>query len=290
MLLYRLNRVTDANRYAFLKLLNPDLKPSPGASLEEQVRATVLALREANRAVTCADFEQLALEASRRQDKLEGDFAGRAARARCVPRRNLEIQNEAGRNEELPNHTSVIVVPEIKGGPVAQPQPSDRLKRLIADYLDERRLVTNVIHVVGPRYLAVRVQLTVVLAHDTLAASEEDVRAPLEEAVRAFLHPLTGGPEGKGWPFGRNVYVSEIYEILDRQQAVDYVMRTEVDAPGGGKRQLEELAVVPASKSRLKYNADGELTAVEVREDELVDVRFDLRLKFPKGDGGDDGE
>src|SRR5918999_5486409 len=70
MLLYRLNRVTDLNRYAFLKLLNPDLTLDPQKSLEEQVRETVLALHEANRAVTCADFENLALEASRRQEKL----------------------------------------------------------------------------------------------------------------------------------------------------------------------------------------------------------------------------
>jgi hypothetical protein len=281
MLLYRLNRVTDENRYAFLKLLNPDLKLDEETSLEEQVHATVLALREANRAVTCADFEKLTLEVSRRQERLVADFAGRVARAHCVPRRNLEMQDEAGRNEDLPNHTSVIVVPEINDSNNTMPQPTDRLKQTIAEYLEERRLVTNVIHVVGPRYLAVRVQLTAVLTPDTLAAQEADVRKPIEDAVRAFLHPVTGGPEGKGWPFGRNVYVSEIYEILDRQRTVDYVRPTEVEVPGSENQELDELAPL-VETSRRRLNAAKELVAVELREDELVSVELDIKLEFPK--------
>lgn len=282
MLLYRLNRVTDANRYAFLKLLNPKLKLKPGDNLEELVHETVSALREANRAVTCADFEKLALEASQLQDSLVAGFAGRAARAHCVPRRNLEVQDEAGRNEDLPNYTSVIIVPEMKDGNDTRPQPTDRLKQIIAEYLDERRLVTNIIQVVGPRYVAVRVQVTAVLTNDTLAAQESDVRQPIEDAVRAFLHPLTGGPEGKGWPFGRNVYVSEIYELLDRQRTIDYVKRTEVAVQGGGTKLLDELAVVPPDKSRMKLNADGELVSVELRDDELVDAQLGIKLEFPK--------
>ena len=276
MLIYRLNRVTDANRYAFLKLLDPGFEQSPALSLEEQTRAVVLSLRQADRAVTCADFEKLALEASERQDATKAE--GYAARVRCVARRNLEIQDEAARAAEQPNHTSVVVLPA--GG---VPQPSRRLKEVVAQYLDTRRLVTNVVHVVGPRYAVVRVQLTAVLAPDTLASQESEVRAALQAAVAAHLHPLTGGPEGKGWPFGRNVYVSEIYDILDRQRYVDYVRRTEVAGPGGTTRLLEELAAVPLNRSRMKYNDAGELVAVEVRDDELVSVQFDLRLEFPAG-------
>lgn len=277
MLIYRLNRVTDDSRYAFLKLLDPAFKPSPELSLEEQTRAIVLSLRQADRAVTCADFEKLALEASERQDASKAD--GYAARARCVARRNLEIQNEAARNAEQPNHTSVVVVPF---GAVPQPQPSQQLKDVVAQYLDSRRLVTNVIHVVGPRYVAVRVQMTVVMTADTPPAQEATVRGSLQRAVAAFLHPLTGGPDGKGWPFGRNVYVSEIYDILDRQRGVDYVKRTEIPAQGGGTSELPELTTVPASSARMKLNDGGELVAIEVRDDELVSVQFNLTLEFPR--------
>lgn len=276
MLIYRLNRVTDASRYAFLKLLDPGMKPSDTMSLEEQTRAIVLLLRQADRAVTCADFEKLALEASERQDASKA--VGYAARANCVARRNLEIQNDAARNADQPNHTSVVVVPF---GADPRPQPSQQLKDVIAQYLDARRLVTTVVHVVGPRYVAVRVQVTAVLTPDTLASQEAAVRKPLEDALAAFFHPLKGGPEGKGWPFGRNVYVSEIYDILDRQRNVDYVKRTEVPAQGGGTQELPELVTVPASSARMKLNDNNELVAIEIRDDELVSVQFQLKLEFP---------
>jgi hypothetical protein len=276
LLIYRLNRVTDASRYAFLKLLDPGMKPSDTSSLEEQTRAIVLSLRQADRAVTCADFEKLALEASERQDAAKAD--GYAARAHCIARRNLEVQNEAARRADQPDHTSVVVVPAVAA---PQPQPSQQLKDVIAQYLDARRLVTNVVHVVGPRYVTVRVQVTVVLTPDTPASQEEAVGAQLEAALTAFVHPLTGGPEGKGWPFGRNVYVSEIYDILDRQRNVDYVKRTEMPIQGGGTQELPELVTVPASSARMKLNDNGELVAIEIHDDELVSVLFRLKLEFP---------
>jgi len=46
MLLYRLNRVTDANVRKFLKLLNgPDWIEPPGADLREEIRQAVLGIR-----------------------------------------------------------------------------------------------------------------------------------------------------------------------------------------------------------------------------------------------------
>ncbi|MCA1636354.1 MAG: baseplate J/gp47 family protein [Acidobacteria bacterium] len=291
MLLYRLNRVTDANRYAFLKLLDPDLKTPPGVSLEEQTRATVLALREASRAITCADFEKLALEASERQTQPAMESV---ARAYCVARRNLEIQNEAERAEELPNHVSVVIVPRREedgdeGGETeeerrkrARPQPSERLIGTVAAYLDERRLVTTLVHVAGPRYVQVRVQMTVRLTSDTQKSEREAVRERLEKNVLNFLSPLGGGPDGKGWPFGRNVYVSEIYEVLDRQPSVDYVKRSVVKI-GDDSVELEELVVEPPDESRLKRTASG-LTAVEVREDELVDALLSIKVELPGDD------
>jgi Baseplate J-like protein len=277
MLLYRLNRVTDANLYAFLKLLNPDFKPARGVSLEEQVRATVLSLREVYRAVTCADFERLAHEASERLGTADAapppppdappPPPDRVGRAHCVPRRNLELQSAAERAEELPNHVSVIIVPQ--GGGNRQ-RPSQALLDAVAAYLDERRLVTSVVHVVEPRYVDVTVQATIILNPDVLVSDKPGLRPQFERAVRAFFDPLKGGPEGKGWPFGRNVYVSEIYEILDRLPGVDYVRRTEVRTKAGGTVQRPELFVGPSDAGRLKRNADNERVAVEIRADELV--------------------
>ena len=265
MLIYRLNRVTDANVYAFLKLIHgPEWEPSEQKTLADETRDTVLALREPNRAITCEDFEHLALEA---------DLQARVKRARCVPRRNLASENILARSVENPAHVSVVIVP---GGEGSRLVPTDDLLQVVADYLEPRRLITTRVHVVGPRYFSVGVRLTLVLKPDALEAA---VRAEAVEALQKFLHPLTGGLDGRGWPFGRSVYVSEIYALLDMQPGVDYVTKTIDPATN---QPLDELTA--ADPARLKRNALGELEAVEIQPDELVDAKIepaDITLVSP---------
>ena len=43
------------------------------------------------------------------------------------------------------------------------------------------------------------------------------------KALQAFLHPLTGGPGRDGWPFGRDVYRSDVAAVLAAVAGVDYV-------------------------------------------------------------------
>ncbi len=38
-----------------------------------------------------------------------------------------------------------------------------------------------------------------------------------------FLHPLTGGDEGKGWEFGRIPHESDLYGLIESIPGVDYV-------------------------------------------------------------------
>jgi hypothetical protein len=265
MLIYRLNRVTDTNVYAFLKLINgPEWEPSRQKTLADETRDTVLALREPNRAITCEDFEHLALEA---------DPQARVKRARCVPRRNLASENILARSVEKPAHVSVVIVP---GGEGSRLVPTDDLIQVVADYLEPRRLITTRVHVVGPRYFSVGVRLTLVLKPDALEAA---VRAKAVEALQEFLHPLTGGLDGRGWPFGRSVYVSEIYALLDMQPGVDYITETIDPATN---QPLDELTA--ADPARLRRNALGELEAVEIQPDELVDAKIepaDITLVSP---------
>jgi hypothetical protein len=263
MLIYRLNRVTDENMLRFLKLLNgPDWSPAEPGNLTEEIRKTVLALRRPDRAITCADFESLALAAD-----------PRVARAHCLPRRNLAAENPLTYGEEKPGHVSLVIVPQSSS---SNPQPSPDLIQKVKADLDPKRLLTTRLHVVGPSYVQVGVRLTLVLKRDAL---EDDVRAKAVAALNEFLHPLTGGPEGNGWPFGRNVYVSEIYELLDKQSGVDYVTKTKDPITS---QPLDELVV--ADSARLLRNSSKELVAVEIRPEELVEAQIvpgDLTIKSP---------
>ena len=42
-------------------------------------------------------------------------------------------------------------------------------------------------------------------------------------ALYSYIDPLTGGPDGSGWPFGRPVHVGEVYSVLQRVHGVEYV-------------------------------------------------------------------
>lgn len=209
MLIFRLNRITDEHVRTFLKLLDPDWKPSGSTreALAEDVRTTVAKLRKRERAVTSGDFEELALEAD-----------PRIARTLCLARRNALVNFET----EQEGHISVIVVPRKEN----EGDLEDIVTAVAAD-LDPRRLLTTRVQVTGPRFLEVTIKVSVVpLSDERLpTASDEgnNVATRVVEAVGAFLDPLEGGDDGNGWPFGRNVFVSEIYQLIDRLRGIDYV-------------------------------------------------------------------
>ncbi|HEX2094584.1 MAG TPA: hypothetical protein VHG28_19420 [Longimicrobiaceae bacterium] len=268
MLVWRANQVPDASVQSFLKLLNgPEWKG--GGDLDEEVRATVVRLREAYRAVTPADYERLATSAFnawlarvRDEEAAGGSLvewhrvtrlppgagglpSGVApiARARCVPRRYLGAGSEAERARDMPGQVSVLVVPRREDGPppplsgAAPPVAAEATRRAVWGFLEERRLLGTRVHVMAPVYVPVRVEAVVIrradvpdpASPDTLRASWDrvaatDVRRGVLEAVAAWLDPLLGGPGGEGWPFGRDVHVSDLYGVIEGVYGVDQVV------------------------------------------------------------------
>lgn len=265
VLLFRANTVTVANRVKFLRLLNGPDSPTPDspAALDAQIRDTVLGLRRTDRAVTAADFEFLALAA---------DPAGRIARAHCIPERNLEASDPAVRQQPQPSHVSVVIVPFNDADlPVAQ--------KSAADYLDPRRLLTTQVHVVGARRVPIQIQATLRLFSD---AVKDDVHNGAVAALTQFLDPIAGG-DASGWPFGRNVYVSEIYRLLDSLPGVDFVRRT-LDPTTS--LPLDELATTSAFADRKMRNSVGELISIALDPDELPDYQIatagaDIAIELP---------
>jgi hypothetical protein len=274
MMIYRLNRVTDQNMLAFLKLLNgnPQWEPPTGMSLAETVKDTVLALRQPVRAVTCADFENLALNFD--EDEVQAGALPQVARARCVPRRDLVADDPLNRGTDEPGHVSIIIVP-FRTKTEKLPQPPDDLRKKVYNYLDKRRLITTMIHVARPAYFSFTVQLTVVLLPDTVALDQAAILDDIKNVLQNFFDPLTGGDEETGWSFGRNVYVSEIYNLLDVQPGVDYVTKT-VDPKNA--TELPELAVSKTDSDRLILNAQGEIVGIEILAEELVDAQLNIIL------------
>jgi hypothetical protein len=63
----------------------------------------------------------------------------------------------------------------------------------------------------------------------------------LTARCRSFFDPVLGGPEvGKGWPFGRSIFPSEISQQLVKVAGVDYVTKIAINGlePGKALRML----------------------------------------------------
>lgn len=110
----------------------------------------------------------------------------------------------------------------VQSVPKLEPDASDQsLPKRIKNDLDNRRLLTTRLSVAGPQYKKLAVQ-GITLNRKPDALDQDVVKAAKEELSR-FFHPLIGGRDGQGWPFGRAVYLSEIIERLAGLPGVEFV-------------------------------------------------------------------
>jgi hypothetical protein len=117
----------------------------------------------------------------------------------------------------------MIIVPDERENP--KPVPSQGLISEIQDYIFNRTstyLTTypSQITLIGPGYIRAGVEAKV---HFTSIADAKIIEGRIIENLRRFFHPLIGGPEKEGWDFGRNVYISQVYEVIESTDGVDYV-------------------------------------------------------------------
>lgn len=176
-----------------------------GETLAEARERGPRALRHRGRAVAIADFEDLAREAS-----------PEVALAQGVPPRTAE---EAG-------SVALVIVPRSAD---PRPVPSLELLARVRDYVGERLCPTVDLVVQGPEWVAVSVSAEVAPAP---GASASEVHAVVLRRLAAFLHPLTGGVDGRGWPFGRKPHRSDLFALLEAAPGVDHVRSLRVTETG----------------------------------------------------------
>ncbi|MCP5106290.1 MAG: putative baseplate assembly protein [bacterium] len=173
------------------------------ADLDQMMEIGPTRISHRGRAVTAADFEALAREASRK-----------IAKARCLPNTNNKNQTQTGL-------VTVVIVP---GSTDPKPFPTLQLRRTVKKYLEAHSGITvsypQHITVTGPDYSEIGVSVLLAVTSIETATIVENAA---KEKLKAFFHPLTGGPLGSGWDFGRNVPVSDIYALLEGIDGLDHV-------------------------------------------------------------------
>jgi len=172
-----------------------NFRPAEGGADEETLDETKLrgpqdALKTRNRAVTLEDFALLAAETP-------GALVARAHAYVATPAAN-------GNGSTCGRVINVVIVPSSQD---AKPVPSEVALDMVCSYLDERRLITTQVCVQGPPYHDLDVVLDV-RARDS--ADLKTVKNAIADRLSEYFHPLRGGEDGEGWPFGRDVYYSEL--------------------------------------------------------------------------------
>jgi hypothetical protein len=172
------------------------------------------ALRHRDRAVTAQDLEDLAYEASAAVARVAAvvptfdPFDLWLAPGAAPTARHADVA--AGR-------TGVIVVPD---SPTARPTPSLGLIDEVREHLRARSPSTADLWVAGPEWVRVTVEATVVATSLEVA---DEVGARCRVALERFVHPLTGGPAGAGWAFGRKPHRSDLFALLEAVDGVGHV-------------------------------------------------------------------
>jgi len=202
-------------------------------SLESAMMRAPALLRSRERAVTESDFEFLARQA----------LPAAIGRVKCLQPTPAEAGNV------VPGQVFVLVIPRLpRAEGYLEPEQlklRDEDMNLLKTYLNERRLLTTRLDIRPPAYhwVAGKVKLRAAPGADKTKV-ENDVLARLYK----FLNPLTGGPDGKGWPFGRELFSSDVYQCLQGVPNVLFIRSMEMYAakPGGEAQgaPLETLEVV----------------------------------------------
>jgi hypothetical protein len=194
-----------------------------GEDLSLAAERGALVLRHRRQALSSADYEALAREAS-----------PAVAVARALAATRPDGRPAAG-------WVTVLIAP---WSPDPEPRPSLELRRHVRRFLDARAPsgMAGRIGVGAARYLPVGVEVVV-------APRDPAEAGPVLDAVVArlarFLHPLLGGPQGRGWPFGRDVFLSDVAALVEGTAGVDHA-RTLVLLSEGTPRG--EVVEVPADR------------------------------------------
>lgn len=214
------------------KVANP--WPATGGTNREGVAQTVRRgpqeIRARGRAVTVADYALLARRA-------QGALIERAYAVAGL--------HPAFPGRPIPGVVGVFVVPPDRGeGP---PTPDEETLRAVASHLSKYAAPAGVeVVAAAPHYHRVRIEVAVVLA--TGADAGETVRK-VSQTLDEYLHPLRGGEDKTGWPFGGALRYQGLVHRLTGIAGVSAVRNINIIADG--VRFLACQDFVPAANALL---------------------------------------
>ncbi len=202
-------------------------------TLESAMLRAPKILRNQTRAVTADDFEYLAVQASPDVARAKCLASGQGSDSQVIP----------------PGVVRLLLVPRIDN--LEGPIPKDQLELLpairtvVQEYLDERRLLAMRVEIAPPEYQPITIETQVRVKP---GIDFDQVATGVKHKLYQYINPVWGGPKGKGWPFGRGLFSSEIFSVIQSVPDVDYVESARlftVDWTTGQKQPVTDKINIP---------------------------------------------
>jgi len=234
------NSVWEFNREKYYQsvILNNKFKATGGTDEETYASALVRLKKDLKipcRGITLEDYGYIATHTP----------GLRFGRAKALVREEIL-------NSEVVFHTiQVIVVPFSTKG---KPEPSPGFIDTVLSHLNRHRLLTDKVEVKGPKYVGIGVKISVYIKP---GFSEEGRKNKIIEALNDFLDPLKGGEDGNGWPFGRTVYRSEIFSLLENVKGVDCIQSVNLKS---AQKKVNDLGNIEVDEDTLVYSTSHQVT------------------------------
>jgi predicted phage baseplate assembly protein len=196
----------------------------PGETIAQALQRGPLEIRTRGRAVTPADFALLALRAT----------GARIARAFAVPGLHAGFPGAP-----IPGVVGLIVVPPDLGD--GAPMPDQETLRGVATSLTESAALAGIeVVAAAPVYHDVSVEVGILLSDGADAAASAVLLT-----LNTYLHPLTGGEDGAGWPFGGPIRFSRLLRRVADVPGVRAVPQLHIVLDGLRQPTCQDVSIPP---------------------------------------------
>jgi hypothetical protein len=207
--IYQINRIPERSleRYALLV----GVARNPGEPIAQTLARAAAALGQRSRAITDDDFEALLLNSNLK-------IARCRTVAMTLPAPPPNGIGAATSPQFFPADSlvKIIIVPADPAADVGA------LCKQAYELLMPRTLIATRIAVTPPDYTAVQLTITVVRTVDSRLGVSA-LTTGVTTSVTTYFDDRKGGLDGAGWPFGRPVYRSDLYRLIEDLDGVDHV-------------------------------------------------------------------
>ena len=184
-------------------------------------------VRSRFRAVTAEDFEALARETP--EVRVDRSFALASTRP------GITIG-------QSPGSVTVLLVPHVpfENSINAPIDLQSHIAAAVLRFLDERRLITTEVFTAAPPYHKITVRTTLVAEP---GESVNDTRNAAIVELQRYFHPLVGGADGTGWPFGGTIFFSRVFERLLSVPGIERAVSVALSLDDGDFVECEDIPI-----------------------------------------------